>query len=181
WSMVLENCAGNGAIPSWARKAPRVTPAGALAATLPGSCSGAGPTVGAGKELAGAGALASSGSLPNSSNSSICWVNGLAPKSGLGLPLVGTLALVCTAFGRTLFSPASSKVPVGPPRKAPIFVGGNARKAWAKFKPIKGPVNTDGSPTGGRPKKSSSAAGAKDTPTKPVSAVPMNKLANFHL
>src|SRR6185369_13268702 len=126
WSYVFEYCVGNGAIPSWARKDSRVTPAGALAATLPGSCSGAGPTVGTGKGLAGVDAVESSGSLPNSSKSSSCWVNDLAPKSGLGLPFVGTLAAACKAGGRTLFIPASVNVPVAPPRKAPALAGGSA-------------------------------------------------------
>src|SRR6185369_10656311 len=167
WSYVFEYCVGNGAIPAWARKDSRVTPAGALDATLPGSCSGAGPTVGIGKGSTGAGAAVSSVSLPNSSKSSSCCVNDWAPKTGLGKPLVGTLTAGCRAGGRTLFIPASLKVPVGPPTKAPLLASGSvASTPWAKFRPINGPVRADGSPTGGGPKTSSGAAGARDAHCK---------------
>src|SRR5512135_645615 len=52
-----------------------------------------GPTQlpGSGKEWLGA--FVGSGWVPNSSNSSICWVKGLAPKSGVGGASVGTLNL----------------------------------------------------------------------------------------
>src|SRR6185369_15100646 len=97
-----------------------------------------------------------------------CWVNGGAPKSGLGLPLVGTLAAVCNPGGRTLLTPGSLKVPVTPPTKAPSLAGASvARKSLAKFSPMKGPVNADGSPARGGPKKSSGAAETGDVPNNP--------------
>ncbi|MNN17136.1 hypothetical protein D3C76_1038890 [compost metagenome] len=85
----MEYWVGNGYRPGCLRKASRAVALGLLRATTSGSCVGGAPSVGTGKVRGGGGRLGSSLSEPNSSNNSNCWVNGCAPNSGLGLPLVG--------------------------------------------------------------------------------------------
>src|SRR5512146_3427706 len=94
----------------------------------------------------------SSFSGPNSSKSSICWVNGCAPKRGLGLLLVGTLndPLLCPGGGTTLFTPTSATVPWTPPcsRRDPSFASGPRLTLSLMI----GSLYADGSPAGGGPK-----------------------------
>ena len=60
------------------------------------------------------------------------------------------------ATGRTLFIARVLEGPGGPPTKAPSLARGSvASKSCANSSPMKGPVNADGSPSGGGPKKSS--------------------------
>ncbi|MOA24737.1 hypothetical protein D3C78_1454290 [compost metagenome] len=123
-SRSLENSLGSGYSPGNFRKASSSVPTGELRTTT-GSRSGAVPGFGAGKPPGGGEGLGSRGTGPNSSNNISVWVNGWAPNSGLGRPLVGMLNEVCWAGGRTLFASGVLRLPGTPPAcsNEPLFAG----------------------------------------------------------